>query len=209
MKTPILRFVFLVFTTQLEIGLYKALGIKEDSGQCGTIDSILNVKSQMNTQLIELEKRLKEEFSHTIKTLQTGIKRSKECPKGWERHKQSCYGINTQALTWHAADTFCRNLFAHLAEIDTKKENDFIRNMLKNYADLNCIDRAWVGGTDIHKDKTWTWSFSGSPLRFKNWNKGEPKDKRGEECMAILFKENNWDDIKCSYLSISVCEKEI
>jgi hypothetical protein len=72
--------------------------------------------------------------------------------------------------------------------------------------------RAWLGGTDAVKEGTWVWSFSGLPLTYQNWNRGEPNaNNSSENCLEILARGfyGGWNDITCSYLWASVCEKHL
>ncbi|XP_062593084.1 hepatic lectin-like [Saccostrea cucullata] len=115
--------------------------------------------------------------------------------------------LNTQKLSWEQANVKCRGLSARLVEIDTMPENVFVANILKNKEPSG---RAWLGGTDKTQENTWIWNHSGLPLRFTNWNKGEPNDDKGnEDCMEIFSLNGKWNDMKCLYSSMFVCEKDI
>ncbi|XP_055999463.1 perlucin-like [Ostrea edulis] len=151
---------------------------------------------------------VKEDFSKNIQNLETQIKRLTNCPRGWNKHGRSCYKLNTQKSTWKTADQFCRRLSGKLAEIGTKDENDFIKNLINNNPGTA---RAWIGGEDTAEEGTWIWTFSEIPLSFKNWNKGEPNDRKGKEgCLEILGVLNGlWNDLPCSNSSVSVCEKDL
>ncbi|XP_048749438.2 perlucin-like protein [Ostrea edulis] len=203
MATTMLGAVLLVFVTQLQIGVTQPLDIKSDAERYNLEIYIRNLKFDLEHQI----NGLKEEFSETITKLETMIKCKRECSKGWKRYGQSCYMINKQSLSWSDAVESCRNLSAYLAEIDTKGENDFIQKMLK---ENNYFDQVWLGGTDKTNETTWIWIFSGSPLRFKNWMKGEPNDQSGrEDCMEMYVKDGGWNDNGCSSSFLSVCEKDL
>ncbi|XP_055999470.1 galactose-specific lectin nattectin-like [Ostrea edulis] len=208
MSTEILGFVFFVFCLQVQIGFSQPLGIKRDDERCIAEDYTLNIKSYLKDELSDLEKRLKKDFSKNIQNLKTQINRLTNCPRGWSKHGTSCYKLNKRKSTWKTADQFCRGLSGKLAEIGTKSENDFIKNLIKNNSGT---ERAWLGGADTAEEGTWIWSFSEIPLSFKNWNKGEPNDDKGkEDCLEILGTQNGlWNDLPCSYSSASVCEKDL
>ncbi|XP_062620217.1 galactose-specific lectin nattectin-like [Saccostrea cucullata] len=183
----ILAVIFLL--SQLQISVSQSLDTRIGDGKCaqgGLEDSMLSLKMYIDSQLQELEQ--------------------KDCPKGWDKHGTSCYMLNTQKFSWEQANAKCRGFSAMLVEIDTMPENVFVANTLKN---KDPSGRAWLGGTDKTQENTWIWKHSGLPLRFTNWNKGEPNDdKENEDCMEILSRNGMWNDMPCSYLSMFVCEKE-
>ncbi|XP_048750616.2 perlucin-like protein [Ostrea edulis] len=200
MATTVLGAVLLVFVIQLQIGVTQPLDIKSDADCRLTAD----LKRQIN----DVERNLKEEFSKTIKALKMELKRITECPKGWKRYRLSCYMINIRNLSWNDAAKECHNMSAHLAEIDTRGENDFIQNMTNENSSGD--RRVWLGGTDKTNEATWIWNFSGSPLRFKHWMKGEPNNHGNiEDCMEMSVVNGEWNDIECSIHHVSVCEKDL
>ncbi|XP_055999472.1 galactose-specific lectin nattectin-like isoform X2 [Ostrea edulis] len=157
---------------------------------------------------VRQSRRVNEQSSQRIQNLETQMKRLTNCPRGWNKHGKSCYMLNTRNLTWTAADKFCRNLSAKLAEIGMKSENDFIENILKNNSDT---ERAWLGGIRAANGVSWIWSFSEIPLSYKNWGKGEPNNAKGtEDCLEIEGTRNRrWNDTPCTFSAASLCEKEL
>ncbi|XP_061179254.1 galactose-specific lectin nattectin-like [Saccostrea echinata] len=188
----------------------QSLDIRKGDDKCAleTLEeSLLSLKMHLNTQLKDLEQKVKRENIQTFENLQTQINSFKNCPKGWVKHGNSCYMLNTQKLSWEQANVKCRGLSAKLVEIDTKPENVFITNTIRNE---EANGRAWLGGTDKTQENIWIWNDSGLPLRFKNWSKGEPNDDKGnEDCMEIFSKNGMWNDLRCSFSSMFVCEKDI
>ncbi|XP_061179292.1 galactose-specific lectin nattectin-like [Saccostrea echinata] len=196
--------------SQLQISFSQNLYIRKGDDKCafGALEeSLHSLKTYLNSELKDLEQKVKRENIQRFQNLQTQINNLKNCPKGWVKHSNSCYMLNTQKSTWEQANVKCHELSAKLVEISTKPENIFVSNTIKN-EDAN--GRAWLGGTDKTEENTWVWNDSGLPLNFTNWYKGEPNDHKGnEDCMEIQSQNGMWNDMPCSFSLMFVCERDI
>ncbi|KAG8128863.1 hypothetical protein E2320_015685, partial [Naja naja] len=107
---------------------------------------------------------------------------------------------NCREENWEMARKTCADRDSHLVIINTKQEQDFVIQTLKN--------SIWLGLSDIEKEGTWHW-VDGSPLKERSWREGEPNNggKNGEDCV-VLYKEGKWNDIHCDIQVKFVCEKE-
>ncbi|XP_062594565.1 perlucin-like [Saccostrea cucullata] len=179
-------FAVIFLLSQLQISFSQSLDTKNGDDKCvlGASDKSL---LSLNSQLQDVEQ--------------------KDCLKGWVKHGNSCYMLNTQKLTWEQANDNCRGLSARLVEIETKPENIFIENIIKK---REANGQAWLGASDNTQENTWIWNYSGLPLRFSNWRQGEPNNDEGsEDCMGILSQDGTWNDLPCSALFMFVCEKDL
>ncbi|XP_058023869.1 collectin-12-like [Ahaetulla prasina] len=110
------------------------------------------------------------------------------------------YYFSDTEENWEMARKKCADRDSHLLIINTKQEQDFVIQTLKQ--------SIWLGLSDIETEGTWRW-VDGSPLEKWSWRTGEPNNdgKNGEDC-AVLYKEGKWNDIHCNARVKFVCEKE-
>ncbi|XP_052081198.1 collectin-12-like [Mytilus californianus] len=149
------------------------------------------------------------------------------CEKYWVQFENSCYFSNQlpeserkafDRIRSNSADMVedvwfkypqakaaCERKDAHLVEIETKAENDFVKKLAQKVPNHS----VWLGGTDAAKEGTWVWSSSGKPFTFKDWWKSidgrrgdEPDDygKHGQDCLSLSKYDNYkaWYDSDCS-----------
>jgi hypothetical protein len=43
----------------------------------------------------------------------------------------------------------------------------------------------WIGGSDL-KEGQWLWNEDFSPMKYTNWNKGEPNGGSSESCVNYM-----------------------
>lgn len=66
----------------------------------------------------------------------------------------------------------------------------------------------WIGFTDQDLEGTFTWKHNNENSEYTNWGAGEPNNGGNEDCAVIPSPLYKWNDDKCSYLMMSVCEME-
>ncbi|KAL3966380.1 C-type lectin domain family 4 member M [Sarotherodon galilaeus] len=108
--------------------------------------------SKNHSQLQEEVKKLKEKIE------------GKWCPEGWRRFGCSCYFKSTQWKTWSESRRDCQDKGADLVMINSKEEQEFIRNMR---------GESWIG---LYAKQTsggykWEW-VDGAPLTQTFWAAG-------------------------------------
>ncbi|KAK6014370.1 lectin C-type domain protein, partial [Ostertagia ostertagi] len=83
--------------------------------------------------------------------------------------------------TWNEARAACRAHGAELASIHSKKENEFIYNLVKNERKQirNPYNTVWIGARRGPSGR-FEWS-DGSRFSFQYWAKDEPNNYRGRE----------------------------
>ena len=64
---------------------------------------------------------------------------------------------------------------------------------------------SWVGGNDIAREGRWVWSDL-MKFGYKNWRRGEPNNKGGEDCMEIYSDDGTWNDQACTDKRSFVCK---
>ncbi|XP_054599426.2 C-type lectin domain family 4 member E isoform X3 [Nothobranchius furzeri] len=124
-----------------------------------------------------------------------------------------------EALRKHISGSrsFCEDLGADLVKIDSREEQEFLVEKVKNFVMDTILGSFWIGLTDSEVEGNWTW-VDGSPLdsRMKFWLEGEPNNAAGrsvsgEDCVAIVKRGvedlNTWNDDTCSFAHKSICEK--
>ncbi|CAC5395947.1 unnamed protein product [Mytilus coruscus] len=149
------------------------------------------------------------------------------CEKYWVQFENSCYFSNQIPVSqWKAFDRIrsnsagmvedvwfkypsarsaCIRKDAHLVEIETKAENDFVKKLAQKVPNFS----VWLGGTDAAKEGTWVWPASGKPFTFTDWWKSkdgrrgdEPDDYGtwGQDCLSLSKYDNYnaWHDSSCS-----------
>ncbi|XP_056015831.1 perlucin-like [Ostrea edulis] len=128
------------------------------------------------------------------------------CPDSWYLHGRSCYGFVKDIKTdWIEAGAFCERFSSFLVEVDTKDENDFLRNHIGTNHDTY-----WLGATDAFSDGNWIWVGNQRPLTFLGWSPGEPANGAGAACLTLAGNLNHhWNDDYCDRKYGFICEKEI
>ncbi|XP_025099663.1 perlucin-like protein [Pomacea canaliculata] len=128
------------------------------------------------------------------------------CPPSWTAWRSSCYVFISQRLQWLEAASLCMVFGGHLAEINSRDENIFVRNMISSHN----VFFSWLGINDIARDGQWVLSSSGQPLTYWNWVAGEPNNAHGvTEACGGMYRDGRWNDDECvrSRTFTSVCER--
>ncbi|XP_034083098.1 lactose-binding lectin l-2-like [Gymnodraco acuticeps] len=123
------------------------------------------------------------------------------CPSFWFSFNGRCYKYIATKMTWADAELHCLSQGGNLVSIHGKREESFVKLLIKNF-DL-AQGPTWIGLSDIHKEGSWMWS-DGCVAKFLFWNKGEPNNRRGEDCVHNNW-SGMWNDKTCSTTFPSVC----
>ncbi|KAJ8304582.1 hypothetical protein KUTeg_018165 [Tegillarca granosa] len=101
------------------------------------------------------------------------------------------------------AQAICMTMNAHLLEIETEEENNFIKGRHKN------AHNYWTGGNDIEVESVWRWITSKNPITFFDWSVGQPSNLRHrQDCLIIHHSNHQWHDFDCRAENFFICEKE-
>ncbi|KAK3696106.1 hypothetical protein RRG08_061881 [Elysia crispata] len=142
----------------------------------------------------------------------TGVFSQTPCRYGWTYFQGSCYGFGHERMTWPEAEQMCVLYEGTLAEIESKAENDFVKNYLRNNTILINIYGAWIGGTDIFTEGTWEWAGTKDLIKeFTDWGPNEPNSIGNdglEDCLAMWkYYDWKWNDEDCHTKQMHfVCE---
>ncbi|XP_039655540.1 macrophage mannose receptor 1-like isoform X2 [Perca fluviatilis] len=103
--------------------------------------------------------------------------------------------IVTQALTWTAAQSYCRANHTDLASVRNMAENQKVKAMLSGGG------LYWFG---LFRD-SWKWS-DGSTSSFSFWKNGQPDNNGNEACVASDFSQSGaWEDWSCDMERAFIC----
>ena len=115
------------------------------------------------------------------------------CGWWWTPHKEKCYRIFYESLSWTRASAKCRAESGHLASIPDKETEDFLVGLAKKKQPGISIG-LWIGGYRKNGDSEWQWN-DGSPWSYTNWARGEPNNTRGREHHLELWWDTpGWND---------------
>ncbi|KAG8261892.1 mannose binding [Homalodisca vitripennis] len=121
--------------------------------------------------------------------------------------KQQPRSTLLDSVNWFAAIVHCQSHGWRLATIDSKEENDLIKEEIRKTRIRN--NRFWTSGTNYaHGD--WIWMVSGMPLpESTDWEPGEPNNAGDEHCIEFYEKNGNgymWNDRGCFDEIYPICE---
>merc|ERR1719277_245194 len=119
-----------------------------------------------------------------------------ECPDGWTANGEYCYAYLQGKTSWPDADHTCAALHAHLPEVYSQEEMDFLTNFSATAGrdDNGEVHDMWLGGHDLVTEGVWTWAFSGSPMTFTSWGPGEPNDRGDQNCLVLRDEDWSFND---------------
>ncbi|GFO16313.1 Cd209 antigen [Plakobranchus ocellatus] len=100
------------------------------------------------------------------------------------------------------AHRLCGNFGAHLVELDSLEEQDFLQKLVIQSNNTNKY--VFVGVTDLMHEGTFIHFFSGKPMPTLRWKKGNPDNWQEQDCVEI-----NWyglNDVRCLLRGSFICE---
>ncbi|XP_025096440.1 uncharacterized protein LOC112565285 isoform X2 [Pomacea canaliculata] len=134
----------------------------------------------------------------------------KVCPSGWMFFSNSCYFLVKNSVNWFDAREICRMYGSSLTEINSKNENNYLKNVIKFLK----INEVWIGLDDLERKGTYRWSASKGLPTFTRWLQGSPPHPvTGHDCVEIIFFHRegwrgSWRDKNCTDLLPAFCEAE-
>ena len=126
-------------------------------------------------------------------------------------------------LTYDESVAFCESRSAHLIEIESVEQMNFLVNKLRDVGgdcewrlcDLVSVKGWWGGATDEKVEGTWVWSHSENPVGKFVWADGEPNNCGGilschdENHLAFRNgKDYHGVDVKGSIRSYPLCQRK-
>uniref|UniRef100_A0A2C9KZZ3 C-type lectin domain-containing protein n=1 Tax=Biomphalaria glabrata TaxID=6526 RepID=A0A2C9KZZ3_BIOGL len=111
---------------------------------------------------------------------------------------------------YEAAQKFCSDYGAYVAEIDTEEE---FRFLLEFQQSKNAIYDLFISGTDAATEDKWLHQRTGAEVKFFKWVDGQPSNTWGSEnCLELIsYYGGGMNDMKCVYPERPIrilCEKE-
>lgn len=96
------------------------------------------------------------------------------------RFGNHCYRIFEEGISWKDAKKKCEDMGGYLACIESKPENDFLFNSVKNIDGL-----VLLGGFYDEKEKKWKWA-NNSLFIYYNWSGRQPESVRKKAHRAVF-----------------------
>ena len=127
------------------------------------------------------------------------------CPSTYIPFGRYCYKYHSQPINKHYARAICTREGAHLADIESQSENNFIRGLILPGVSSIMIGYSRIGSlpTDFVMDRTGL-----PPSQAMMWQSGQPDNLNAQEyCVRYITATRRWDDISCSTLLPFVCKK--
>lgn len=136
------------------------------------------------------------------------------CGLGWHLYRTHCYTYLELKKTRAEAKDYCASTGAYLVQIDTRDENEWIKETLQpplngseTCSNMFCCD-SWIGASDQDKEDVFQWTNKENVV-FSNWISGQPDNYGGgEDCVALCL-NGQWNDYPCTYHLNTICEKDI
>jgi hypothetical protein len=124
-----------------------------------------------------------------------------QCPPGSFNGLESseCYTLPPQKLNWLDAENECWQMNGNLISIPDPTANQFIHNMTGYLA-----EDFWTGG-NVVGDGSWMWS-DGTLFNYTNWQKGNPRTKPKQQCLAIEPSSGKWVSHLCDDMRPYICK---
>ncbi|XP_059189847.1 galactose-specific lectin nattectin-like [Centropristis striata] len=104
------------------------------------------------------------------------------------------------------AERYCGYFGGNLASVHSLWEYNFLRHLM--YQRFHRTVRFWIGLFDAIQERSWMWT-DGSRVRFTYWSRGEPNNRRNEDCTEGNWKGRYWNDVRCHYRRPYVCARRI
>uniref|UniRef100_A0A1B6HT68 C-type lectin domain-containing protein n=1 Tax=Homalodisca liturata TaxID=320908 RepID=A0A1B6HT68_9HEMI len=130
------------------------------------------------------------------------------CPPNQTSYRRKIYRVEAFIkVNFYAAMLHCQHHGWRLASIQSKEENDLIKEEIRKKNIRN--DQFWTSGMNYPLGH-WVWMSTGEPLpEFQDWEPGEPNNAGDEHCLEFYEKDNNgylWNDKNCMEQVYPICE---
>lgn len=105
------------------------------------------------------------------------------CTDNFTHNNNYCYQYFEKHKAFQPAQQHCRSYSAYLVTIYSHEEQQFLHNLSGGVAH-------WIGLNDIegpeehHVEGVFKWDNDFEPIRYENWQEGEPNNKNHLDCVA-------------------------
>uniref|UniRef100_K1QUK2 Aggrecan core protein n=1 Tax=Magallana gigas TaxID=29159 RepID=K1QUK2_MAGGI len=159
--------------------------------------------SDINRQCIALHCVKKESYSCQYFVLGSTQMLHYEKELNWVEYSGHLYLYGEEKLTWEDAKLECQKKCAHLVQIETKEESDWLAATFLNddcLSDIYFYCTAWTGGNDLDIEGQFVWGHSNTSMVFTNWYVTEPSINNPSlaavrDCIDILRNANCGSDL--------------
>ncbi|XP_059150343.1 macrophage mannose receptor 1-like isoform X2 [Physella acuta] len=136
----------------------------------------------------------------------TQVPYSVKCGQMWEERPGTdfCYQFREVTLNWFDALEVCKYHNGSLASVVSQEEQAYLEGRIGK----RDVVAFWIGATDKNQEAGWSWEDS-APFSFINWDKGEPNDFQGEDCVGIKTSNMKWNDFSCTLKNAFICKKQV
>ena len=134
------------------------------------------------------------------------------CDSGWLDGSSvglGCLMFGTDPMTFLEANKFCYKNSAHLVEILSEAQMDYMKVELQLRETMVGPRDYWGGGSDLNREGQWYWTHSLLPLEHFVWAEGEPNGGATENFLEFYYyKEYNGNDIIDDDDNFPICQKD-
>ncbi|EPB80398.1 hypothetical protein ANCCEY_00495 [Ancylostoma ceylanicum] len=131
------------------------------------------------------------------------------CPEGWSRLGQKCFKTYHVEKSWPQALHTCARYGAHLARLETSRENKFAASLLMRPG-RTTQHQAWIGLSSQQQedDVAFVWGDGVPASRYAGfWKESQPDYRSGSCAMGTVSKtELEWSLERCNILRPFICE---
>ncbi|XP_072050865.1 uncharacterized protein [Amphiura filiformis] len=139
------------------------------------------------------------------------------CPPNYNYFSKSCYQLNTARVQRSEASATCRKANAHLVDITSQSEQNFVADLLENNPEIQRLKDihiaenvgAWIGlmVSDRTPSRELVWS-DGTSLGFTAWDPVRGRNEPQVDCVRMDSEfQFKWGDRDCRLRYSFVCEK--
>uniref|UniRef100_A0A3B4Z2R9 C-type lectin domain-containing protein n=1 Tax=Stegastes partitus TaxID=144197 RepID=A0A3B4Z2R9_9TELE len=103
------------------------------------------------------------------------------------------YHFVNKSLSWHEAQTYCRETYTDLATTESMTE---INQLIDTVSSSGYGFDVWIG---LYNEINWRWSdgFTGSGAEYRNWDVKQPNFFEGNEFCVGITSTGHWRDMSC------------
>ncbi|XP_060747694.1 CD209 antigen-like protein A [Tachysurus vachellii] len=167
-------------------------------------DQLMNLNHNLTSERNQLQSSY-DTLRSEREAMQKKLKETEFCPYGWIRFLSRCYLISTDKRTWEESRQACIRTGADLVIINSREEQQFVSEFHTNI---------WIGLTDRDWEGQWKW-VDNTALLSGYWMNNEPNNGghhlSNKDCVELvpvsIGVTSNWNDVKCSNVLYSLCER--
>ncbi|XP_050318609.1 lithostathine-2-like [Bactrocera neohumeralis] len=111
--------------------------------------------------------------------------------------------VSEDAISWFAAEYFCRKNGWHLVSIRNLEEAVQLNGFL--HFNTLTVERYWTSGNRLADQKSWYWDLNYEGMGYTNWAENEPETTKAQYCMRLTGML--WYSYDCVQSSRYICRK--